>query len=244
VALGAVGNAGAGGGGAGVGADGDGLVAVGAGGGEEAFQFGADGAGAERDLDLHEIVSTTNSLANGAAGTNGWYAVNGGRLLYPRAWISAASITRNQGEPPFKTALEMVNSVQVTLTGAQNPTFLRAGLCAPDRSDIPPGLPPGLRLGVWCIGLYPNNTTASATSTFGAVSLTFRYDHTRVKAGDTLRLFRYASGAWVKVGECAPDGTSLIATDAPLARLTSGAYNIGWFALLASPFPGLRIAVQ
>lgn len=204
----------------------------------------ADGGGVERDLDLHEIVSTTNALANGPAGTNGWYAVNKGRLRYPRAWINAASITRNQGEPPFKSALEMVNSVSIALTGAQTPTFLRAGLCAPDRSDIPAGLPAGRRLGVWCIGLYPDNATEKATASFSTAAVTIRYDAARVKDGERLFLFRYQAGEWRKVGEREADATPLIATGAPLTRLTETDYNIGWFALIAPDRVGLSLACR
>lgn len=204
----------------------------------------ADGDGLERDLDLHEIVSTTNTVANGMDGTNGWYAVNKGRLLYPRAWINSAVISRNQGEPPFKTVLEMVNSVRISLTGAQTPTFLRAGLCAPDRSDIPAGLPVGHCIGVWCVGLYSNNTTENATANFDTVTLSIRYDGACVKEGEYVQLFRFQSGAWVKAGEKKADEIPLIATETSLLRLTDGDYNIGWFVLIVQKGMGLSMACR
>jgi hypothetical protein len=205
----------------------------------------ADGEGIERDLDLHEVVNTTNRFANGSAGTNGWYAVNKGRLLYPRTWFNAAAATRCLGDAPYKTLPEMVNSLCATFTGA--PTggqYFRGGLCALDRSDVPGNLPASERpLGVWCLGLYASNTDSSKAS-FTNVALTFRYDRTRVKQTDKLKLYRHENGAWVKVGECLPDGTALISTAAPLARLTTGDYNIGWFALLAKERNGTLLSVH
>lgn len=205
----------------------------------------ADGEGVERDLDLHEVVSTTNRFENGTNGTNGWQAVNKGRLLYPRTWFNVASATRCLGDVSNKTAPEMVNSLCATFTGVTGAfgKYFRGGLYATDRGDIPGGLPSSQSLvAVWGLGLYAS-LTDNTTASFDTVSLTFRYDHTRVKETDTLHLYRYENNVWKRVGTCRPDSTRLISTEAPLSRLTTGDYNIGWFALMAGEFKGTVITV-
>lgn len=64
-----------------------------------------------------------------------------------------------------------------------------------------------------------------------------------MKESDTLNLYRYENNAWKRVGTCLPDSTRLIATEAPLSRLTTGDFNIGWFALMADEHKGTLIKV-
>lgn len=203
----------------------------------------ADGEGANRDLDLHSLASVTNSIPNGPDGTNGWYAVNRGRVLYPRTWILEPNATRNLGEWPSKDELGLVNSVRVTFAGATPRSFLRGGLCAPDRTDLPEALPAGRPAGVWQLGLYRNNTTDEKVY-FETAAVTFRYDHKHVKASDVLTLYRYENGAWKEVGRGLPDGTGCLSAAAPVARTSDGDYNIGWFALVASDQAGLTITIR
>jgi hypothetical protein len=122
---------------------------------------------------------------------------------------------------------------------------VRGGFCAADRRDIPGGLPAHLRpVGVWSLGAYADNDSRDKQP-FSAVRLTFRYDHTRLKATDRLlRLFRYDGAAWVQVGTCLPGGRHRISTDAPLAPVASGGFNIGWFAVMAAERNGTLISLQ
>ncbi len=205
----------------------------------------ADGEGEERDLDFNMIAVVNNDIPNGMTGTNGWYAVNKGCLRYPRTWQTYTPGTVYcWGDLYSKTSPEMVNSVGFGFTASVN-CAIRGSLCSPDRSDIPAGLPARLRpLGVWQIGAFSGKLALTKVS-FTGVLLTFRYDHTQVRATDRmLRLYRYDGSAWVQVGACEPGGDPLISTDASLAPVASGDYNIGWFAVMAADQHGTLISVQ
>ncbi|MGI6388824.1 MAG: M14 family zinc carboxypeptidase [Kiritimatiellia bacterium] len=200
----------------------------------------ADGEGTARDLDLHGIVSTTNTLARGADGSNGWYAVNQGRVLFPRTWINGAaspSSIRCLGDATTRIDPELVNSLRASFTGLPGSgVFFRGGLYATNHPALPP-LPKGRCLGVWGLGLYANNTgwETSDLTTFSTVGLTFRYDDAAcAESTNLLTLYRYESNAWVKVGARMARPPYRISTKRPLPRLTSGAWNVGLFALMAS----------
>ncbi len=207
-------------------------------------QIVADGEGVDRDLDLNMIAVVNNEIPNGFTGTNGWYAVNKGCVRYPRTWQNFSPGTAYcWGDLWSKAVPEMVNSVGLTFTASVN-CAVRGALCASDRSDIPAGLPAHLRpLGVWKIGGFADRQSLNKVS-FAGISLTFRYDHTKVGANDSsLRLYRYDGSAWVRVGSCLPGGDPLISTDTVLAPVAYGDYNIGWFAVMAVERNGTLISV-
>ena len=193
----------------------------------------ADGEGVERSLDLNECVNITNYFAeaNVATSTNGWYAVNKGRVLYPRSWFGTAAGIRCCGDYPYFEKPLFVNSVRFSITGAANNNFFRGGLCATDRSDIPSGLPPGDVIGVWNFGLF-NNVNNNTKQSYSTVSLTFRYDHTKARSDRPLFLYRHNGTAWVRVGTAAPNDEHLISTASALSPINSGTMNIGFFAVV------------
>ena len=193
----------------------------------------ADGFGEERDLDLHEVVNITNlfSEVDVTTSTNGWYAVNKGRVLYPRTWFGTAASERCFGDYPYFVKPRFVNSVRFSITGAGDNNFFRGGLCATDRSDIPAGLPPGDVIGVWNFGLF-NNVNNNTKQSYSTVSLTFRYDHTKARPDRPLFLYRHNGTAWVRVGTAAPNDEHLISTASALSPLGSGTMNIGFFAVV------------
>lgn len=193
----------------------------------------ADGFGEERDLDLHEVVNITNYFGevDVAGSTNGWYAVNKGRVLYPRTWFGTAADARCFGDYPYSAKPRFVNSVHFSITGAGNNNFFRGGLCATDRSDIPSGLPPGDVIGVWNFGLF-NHVNNNTKQSYSTVSLTFRYDHTKARPDRPLFLYRHNGTAWVRVGTAAPNDEHLISTASALSPLDSGTMNIGFFAVV------------
>jgi hypothetical protein len=216
-------------------------------------QIVADGEGADRDLNMHMIAVVYNDIPNGASGTIGWYAVNKGRLLFPRSMSTAFSANTPTtvccGDHYSKTIPELVNSFVVTITyssaSASGGRAIRGGLCASDRSDIPSGLPSHLRpIGIWFVGSFDGNKLAPSPVTFSNTTVTFRYDHTKLRPTDSsLRLCRYDGSAWVQVGSCQPGGDPLISTDGTLAPLASGDNNIGWFAVMAVERNGTLISV-
>ncbi len=201
----------------------------------------ADGEGEARDLSLTDFIYATNSIPNGADGMNGWYAVNKGRLLYPRAWIAASVPERGIGDAHSDAANDLVNSIHLSFTGitAQgSEDLLRAELYATDRDDIPPGLPThgdAKILGVWRLPM---------PVTFGTATLRFRYDRTGVKTDDRIRLYRGGSaGGWQRVGT-ATGADEAVAPDAALVPLPQADGYLGWFAVAAFPNVGTLITVQ
>lgn len=204
----------------------------------------ADGEGADRDLDLSLMTLVNNSPRSGLGDAGGWYAVDRGRVLFPRcsqAFLPAK--TYCWGDFVDKPVPELVNSAALTF-GSPVTCTIRGGYCAPGRSDIPKGLPEHLRpIGMWCVGAYTDKVR-SAPASFSSVSLTFRYDHTQLKPADRkLRLYRYDGSAWVQVGACLPGGDNRVSTGVPLAPVASGSYNIGWFALMAAEKGGTVLSV-
>ena len=206
----------------------------------------ADGYGEERDLDLHLVVSITNYFpeTNISGSTNGWYAINKGRVKFPRTYFSTTDADRCNGDFTLQTKPRFVNSVWFSVTGAGSKQAFRGELYAPDRSDIPAGLPQDKTvIGVWNLGLY-TGTDDSTLRDFTNITLKFRYDHTKVKEGETVKLYRYNGTAWTNVGTATESrtGEHLISTGS-LSKLTTGSSNIGFFAALVSK-PGLVILIR
>lgn len=197
----------------------------------------ADGGGATNDLNLTDFSYATNSLANGATGTNGWYAVNKGRLRYPRAWLTDSLPERGQGIAPAALQNDLVNSIRLSFTGIAASGYLRGELYAADRDDIPPGLPSGYEslIGAWRLPMDVS---------FGTVSLRVRYDRSAVSETDRVRLYRYnKTTGWNVVG--VTDGASeVISTASLLSPVSSTEGYLGWFAVTACPRVGTVMRIK
>ena len=75
-------------------------------------QIIADGEGVERDLDFNLIAVVNNDIPMALTDTNGWYAVNKGRVLFPRTsqtFVSGQNYCL--GDLYTKPVPEMVNSI-------------------------------------------------------------------------------------------------------------------------------------
>lgn len=205
----------------------------------------ADGEGVERALDLNECVNITNYFgeANAATSTNGWYAVNKGRVLYPRTWFGTASAERCIGDSPYAARPRFVNSVRCSFTGVSgNNSFFRGGLYATDCESIPAGLPPGDVIGVWAFGLF-KSLNGSAKVSFSTALPTFRYDHTKARADRPLNLLRYNGTSWVRIGRAMPNDDHLISAESALSPLSSGEMNLGFFAVVV-PKAGMTVILR
>lgn len=157
------------------------------------------------DLDFGAIRTVGSTAEANACGTNGWYAVNGGRLLYPRMQNFTSANYVCIGEYVFDGTdysaaakakdITLVNSFQLRLYGANGAQladnkFNFAALYAPDRADIPGsatlpgsgGAPGEATLGVWRIGHFADTGDVGAAPqnpvAFGTASLRFRFDDT------------------------------------------------------------------
>ena len=217
----------------------------------------ADGEGIERDLNMAIIktVGTNNTDNLNGCGTNGWFAVNKGRLIYPRAQNCAANQATHPtiGDYPTRSSPTVMNSFRYGLATKPNATYYTfAELYAPDRTDIPAGLPLRARdvvAGVWRFGLS-SETGADIEPTpisFGGMRLTFRYDWRGMDAEkQSLYVYRHdgsAGGSWTRVGKAEISSTeNTITTDSFDA--SSETWNAGWFAVVAQSPSGMTVIVR
>ena len=119
----------------------------------------ADGDGAARDLDFRLVQDMNDgNVFTNPCGTNGWYAVGKGRLRYP-ARSHGRGTARIVGDCATRTIstenLPLVNSFGVTFPTTDDQMLanhcIYADMYAPDRADIPTGLPaayPGASAGL------------------------------------------------------------------------------------------------
>lgn len=211
-------------------------------------QIIGDGFGSESILDMHTFASVTNVFTNPVNGTNGWYAVNKGAVLFPRRWQDAKDIYCILGSWNSDTAEpDMVNSVSVKFSqDSQRTTVVRGGFYAADRDDLNLDslCKSGPIIGVWKIGTTDSVNGTTPRTTFSIANLVFRYDHTKVTPGSMLKLYRWTGSRWTKVAsaEARLDNPRIYAVG--LSRLeSSDVYNIGEFALVEGK-SGLTVLVR
>ena len=222
-------------------------------------QVVADGGGVMHDLNLASIKTVgTNSTDNlNGCGTNGWYAANKGRLVYPRAQDCITEGGKPShptvGDYPNRTEPTVMNSFRYTLEANPAGTYYNfAELYAPDRQDIPAGLSiteKDVVAGVWRFGLSSaTNTDGEPTpAAFGGMSITFRYDWRDMPEDGKVAVYRHdgsANGTWQRVS----DRTSISSSDNTVTTRTfdssSETWNAGWFAIVAETTKGLVISYR
>lgn len=221
----------------------------------------ADGEGVERDMNMGWFVGVNSGITTetNISGTNGWFAVNKGRLIYPhRAEQTGTTVSRTIGDErknlAWDTPSDIINTV--CLKGEMLSTDIGYGswpwlqLYASDRSDIPdlapvnPKHPHGRWLGVFRLGFFTksDNSTINPTSgdrTFNKMSLKFRYDHIGLRANRSpqITLYRYDdTNGWIEQTSQIhnPDTPYISVEDlAPRTTSTTDKWNLGWFAIKA-----------
>ena len=228
-------------------------------------QFIADGGGVARDLnfaDIRTIGTNANDNVNGC-GTNGWFAVNKGRFIYPRSQNCTIDSTSHPtiGDYPSRNTPTMLNSFRYTLvtkpTGASE-YFNYAELYATDRDDIPAGLPTGKNVtvaGVWRFGLASNRSYASdpIPIAFGGMKVKFRYDTRAMKPGQRVSVYHHdgtATGSWKRISAEQPAFATLTEPAENLIETTTAldstdeTWNAGWFAVVADGRKGMYIVFK
>ena len=215
-------------------------------------------SGGDLDLATIKTVGEKRIDAN-VCGSNGWYAVNGGRLLYPAAqdFGSADHVTIGDyvyrggtGQSGDPMDITLVNALQLRLFDANGTQladgkYNHAALYAADHGDIP-GQVPGsasqndIVLGVWRLGHFdaPGDNAGAESVSFDKAWLRFRIDSDAIPedvdwSQFKVRLYRWDGSAWKVVG-------TAVEPDLPYVETTtrqpaySGAdadgWNIGWYA--------------
>ena len=215
----------------------------------------ADGEGEERDLDFGRFgaMNYSNTYAN-PSGTNGWFAVNKGRLKLPRSLPRKDASYRCVGDhwpldysSGTSGANRLANTFTTVFTGAALNNFIFAELYATDRSDIPAGLD-GVGadkvVSVWRAGLFDDGPEADEPthpSSFTSAKVHFKYPN----VGDdldgmtTVCVYRHdgtAGGKWRLAGRANPS-TKLPVVEANVSGPSSANWNMGWFAIVARAKP-------
>ena len=210
-------------------------------------QMVADGDGTDRDLVLSCLTDVGTADSVNASGTNGWYAVDHGRVVFPHNRALAEDGSFCVGDYWSKMTPDLVNACAVALTGNGAGAYLHAALYAPDRADVPAGIELAKKdkvLGVWRMGYATGQIGAvpGYAQGFTSASLKFHYDAlaagmgTRYAERYVIETYRYDGTTWQKVAEQEND------TDNPLVTLTGitpyadadvPGYNLGWTAIVA-----------
>jgi len=189
----------------------------------------ADGYGQPRSLDLSNFSKAetgTNTLwwyppvshpdVFDNTTSNGWFAVNKGKLILPGLLVSAAG-TYNWGERPGDSTIDAVNSARIRFNDFNGSGRLDGSLLAPDRSDVPAS-----RLSLISVHDLALNGGASSSD----FNLTIRYDDAAAGPRESaLKLFHYTGGRWTDTGASLDQGNHRITA----SNLTAfGEFGVGF----------------
>jgi len=225
----------------------------------------ADGEGVERTLDLSRApIASYLADSYNSCGTNGFYAVNKGRLKFQRCLPRRANNHKQIGIKPDHGSPLMVNGFQYTFdseTMNALGTYVFSELYAVDRSDIPAGLPTGKGIhhsAVWRIGHFnetatpdvdDEDLTADHKQNFNSLKLKFHYDPAFAEIEDVRHVKVYrctdsVNGGWTCVASItAPDSASPYIETVEMAP-SSELWNGGWFAIVGTPRVGTVMVLR
>jgi len=188
----------------------------------------ADGYGQDRTLEFGGFRYLGNSIDNPAhGGTNGWFAVNHGKVVLPNIHVKPGTNAYTWGEDPGDPSIDLVNSIRFTVHDAASNGLVRISLLSKDRWDVPT-LPEGHHfIGVWQF--------EDGGLEHGAVDLLVRYDDemaAAMKLDETvLKLWRYHDGQWIRIND------DTFTRDTDLNLIGGRADALEYFAVSA-PEPG------
>ena len=198
-------------------------------------QVVADGFGEQKTLDFGSLANVKFGGDWSLDATNGWYAVNKGKVQFPRVWQKPTSkdqtLTGCCGDVVSQTSpSNQVNGVGFAISGfgSTGERYFRCALYAEDRTDVHlDSLPENSGIvGVWSMRFDDGKTYCSVNN----INLTFHFDPAKVRTGQRLALYRWGGSAWVKVATGAASSDRLFSVSG-LASL-SQSENIGTFALV------------
>ena len=218
----------------------------------------ADGEGVARDLDFSRFgaLNFSSTDAN-PSGTNGWFAVNKGRLRLPRSWPRKSNAAFCVGDhysldysatPGGNVASNrLANTFSATFAGASTGNYIFADLYATDRDDIPAGLDeirPDRVISVWHIGLFddgPEIDEPSTPSAFTSAELCLRIPGDAVSGAEKLYVARHdgtSGGKWTIVGRLVDPNPKWPVIPARVSAPSAATWNLGWFAVIdrSTPF--------
>ena len=221
----------------------------------------ADGEGENKDLDLSFLARISGHASDGRkinlSGTNGWYAINKGRLRYPNRDSELVRFVGDYSRLEASYDPIYVNSMRILIKDKNGDEITSnrkytVYLYAPDRADIRAGLvgddARNRRLGVW---------RGHSSVSFAKAETTIRYDQWRLaelKDGNG----NYPPNLEVCLYKCEDvDGSkwkrvaSYPASEAEARGYLigggiekSGGNNLGWFAVVAKEGKGTSLIIR
>ena len=224
----------------------------------------ADGEGVERDLDFGTFARLGGSIGDGrtklnSSGTNGWYAINKGRLIYPNRDGELVRFVGDYARLNYDVAPKFVNSMRILLKDSNDTEITKyrrftVELYAPDRTDIPAGLiaddANNRRLGVW------RGNCGGKTTSFAKAETTIRYDQWKLSElmnapenasrNIEVALYQYDGAKWKKLSShsAAEAATKNYRISGTLAKTSVESHNLGWFAVVAREIKGSVIVFR
>ena len=212
----------------------------------------ADGEGVMRDLDfsrfgaLHYATTDANP-----SGTNGWFAVNKGRLKLPRSLpnrngYKCVGDCFDANVDLGGTSRRLANTFNYAFAGAELNDFVFSELYATDRDDIPAGLNnlgADKVIAVWRIGYFsdgPEIDEPTHPSSFTSANLKFKYSPKGLDGLDGVYVYRHdgtANGTWVRTGKKAEPSTTMPIVATGNFAPSSETWNMGWFAIVGRTRP-------
>ena len=215
-------------------------------------QIIADGEGVMRDLDcsrfgaLHYATTDANP-----SGTNGWFAVNKGRLKLPRSLPNRSGYKCvgdcfDANVDLGGTSRRLANIFNYEFTGAELDNFVFSELYAIDRDDIPAGLNnigADKVIAVWRVGYFsdgPEIDEPTHPVSFTSAKLKFKYSPEGLGGLDGVYVYRHdgtANGTWVRNGKKAQPSTTMPIVSTGSFTPSSENWNLGWFAIVGRTRP-------
>ena len=210
-------------------------------------QIIADGEGVMRDLDFSRFGSLHYATTDAnPSGTNGWFAVNKGRLKLPRCLPNRSGYKCVGDCFNYDVDLgggnrRLANIFSYEFTGATLNHFVFSELYATDRDDIPAGLG-GLGadkiIAVWRIGYFsdgPEVDDPTHPSSFTSAKLKFKYSPDGLDGLNFVHVYRHdgtANGKWTRCGKLIAPSTTMPVVSSCAFAPSSENWNIGWFAIV------------
>ena len=207
----------------------------------------ADGEGVMRDLDFGRFGAFMYASTDAnPSGTNGWFAVNKGRLKLPRSLPNRSGYKCvgdcfNANVDLGVGARRLANTFNYEFTGAETNHFVFSELYAVDREDIPAGLGDlgaDKVIAVWRIGYFSDGPEVDDPENpvpFTSAKLKFKYSPDGVDGLNFVHVYRHdgtADGEWKRCGKLfAPSTAMPIVSTRPFEQ-SSENWNLGWFAIV------------
>ncbi len=153
----------------------------------------ADGGNSGRELNLTKTPPIQNTVENPPSGSNGWYAVNGGKLTLPPLHVDSADKSYTWGESNDDPQLDLINSVRMRVSGLRQPGDVSMSL---ENLNSDPNAFGSLPGGWGVIGLWQIDTGGMQAA---SIDLTVRYNQIAaayLPMGDNLLTFLTYDGQW------------------------------------------------